>query len=342
MRVKGLPLLAVLLVAAFALMGAARVRMLIHRDPGFQGDWSGPAGQVEGEPVPYWHEGTNRTWVRVDLSPGTNVLYVYYGSEDAPDESDGEAVFEFFDDFDGSELDASKWQMNGAPTLSFAGGILNISGYTGAQIDNIMSLESFGTDVVLEAYVNVDYTGMNAFGLELSNSSLGYSNPPTTHVAAIVDYSRNNNLINLATMNGSARNAYGPGPWLGGWEIFTIRRTASGVYFRVGSYEWTSTKYLPQGNLHVLLGGYKTDGVFKDAFSVQVDWVRIRKCVPYPPAVSYGPEEAGDFLVDGYRFTKRKRVEITSNVALTGYQFALDYAQWGMPNVKIKRLDDAG
>ncbi|RLE37382.1 hypothetical protein DRJ17_06710, partial [Candidatus Woesearchaeota archaeon] len=60
-------------------------------------------------PLPYWHEGTDYTWTKLDLQEGDNEIWVYYGSTTATDESDGDSVFEFFDDFEGTELDTSKW-----------------------------------------------------------------------------------------------------------------------------------------------------------------------------------------------------------------------------------------
>jgi len=69
--------------------------------------------------LPYWLEGIygtspNRTatyWVKIpQLPPEGLTIYLYYGSLDAEDLSDGEAVFDFFDDFDGYELDSEKWE----------------------------------------------------------------------------------------------------------------------------------------------------------------------------------------------------------------------------------------
>ena len=63
------------------------------------------------EELPYWIESrmntaSTRIWVRLDAipaSPGTTTLYMYYGNPTASPATDGEAVFEFFDDFeDGS------------------------------------------------------------------------------------------------------------------------------------------------------------------------------------------------------------------------------------------------
>lgn len=51
-------------------------------------------------------------WVRIpQLPPEGGRVYVYYGNSRAADDSDGEKVFPFFDDFSGRELDAGKWDL---------------------------------------------------------------------------------------------------------------------------------------------------------------------------------------------------------------------------------------
>ena len=64
--------------------------------------------------IPYWIEEYNPSdyaivWVKVPLIPAldTTIIYLYYGNPDAVSESDGEAVFDFFDDF--NDQDISDW-----------------------------------------------------------------------------------------------------------------------------------------------------------------------------------------------------------------------------------------
>jgi hypothetical protein len=61
----------------------------------------------------YWVEswdntGTSRIWVEVAAS-GTSTIHMYYGNAAAGSTSDGEATFDFFDDFSG---DLSKWTID--------------------------------------------------------------------------------------------------------------------------------------------------------------------------------------------------------------------------------------
>ncbi len=64
---------------------------------------------------PYWVEtwirsdGIARIWTKVSLpASSSKTLQLYYGGI-TDTQQDGDSVFEFFDDFDGSELDTNKW-----------------------------------------------------------------------------------------------------------------------------------------------------------------------------------------------------------------------------------------
>ena len=60
--------------------------------------------KVDGEYAVFWVKVPN-----IPLSPESAIIYIYYGKSDALTTSNGENTFEFFDDFLGTSLDASKW-----------------------------------------------------------------------------------------------------------------------------------------------------------------------------------------------------------------------------------------
>ena len=74
--------------------------------------------------LPYWVEewkrprGRARIWTKLDLpASGSKTLELFYGGKlDNP--PNGDNVFEFFDDFDGTSLDSSKWTYNNHGTLN--------------------------------------------------------------------------------------------------------------------------------------------------------------------------------------------------------------------------------
>ncbi len=87
-----------------------------------------------GVKVPYWIETgtcntTNTTvWVKaLALQPGENTYYVYFGNPNAKSESNGDQVFEFFDDFEGNTLNLSKWTIGGTGNVSVSNGYVELT-----------------------------------------------------------------------------------------------------------------------------------------------------------------------------------------------------------------------
>jgi len=74
---------------------------------------------ASGNLLDYWIEEWDavnekaKVWVKVPSIPANSEIeiYMYYGNPEVASASDGDAVFEFFDDFGGTELDASKWEV---------------------------------------------------------------------------------------------------------------------------------------------------------------------------------------------------------------------------------------
>jgi len=94
-------------------------------------------------------------WVNVPES-GTRSFFMLSGNPAAEAESDGAAVFTFFDDFTGPSLDTGRWTASGAGSTTFANGILISTGKKGL----------FGTTAVPGIYDKV---------LEVRGKFHGYS-----------------------------------------------------------------------------------------------------------------------------------------------------------------------
>ena len=81
----------------------------------------------------YWIEKKTSSemivWVKVPSIPGSSTtrIYMYYGNPSASSESNGEVVFEFFDDFEETSLDTNKWtKIRG--TVDIVDGKLKLTG----------------------------------------------------------------------------------------------------------------------------------------------------------------------------------------------------------------------
>lgn len=94
---------------------------------------------MTGNLFPYWIEtwdpvGTSTIWVKV-ANAGTNVIHMHYGNSTAITESNGEATFLFFDDFPGTSINSSKWNIDlGAySSLNISNSIVTLASDTPAD-----------------------------------------------------------------------------------------------------------------------------------------------------------------------------------------------------------------
>lgn len=92
---------------------------------------------ADGNILDYWREEYDATdmtvWVKCDTiaASGATNLYLYYGDSEASDESDGNATFVFFDGFESTTLDTSKWyRWNTNGTISISGSIATFVGHS--------------------------------------------------------------------------------------------------------------------------------------------------------------------------------------------------------------------
>src|ERR1700730_1158205 len=113
--------------------------------------------------LPFWIEGWNPAsssaslWVNVPSIPSAGTtLYMYYGNSMAVSASNGNATFDFFDDFSSGSIDSSKWTASGG-TWSIVsdtrpdgsvGGVLRAN----APIRQILSTSFSGTDYIAQVY----------------------------------------------------------------------------------------------------------------------------------------------------------------------------------------------
>ena len=93
-------------------------------------------------------------WVKVEA--GTSELYIIYGNANAllSTYNDGEQVFEFFDGFEGTELNTNKWEYGGKAgtwKLEVSNSILELYGNNGAVW--IKSIQSFDYPIIVRAKV---------------------------------------------------------------------------------------------------------------------------------------------------------------------------------------------
>ena len=121
--------------------------------------------------LPYWIESsTSRTsatvWVKLtETGEAAREFYLYYGNGAAASESDGDDVFDFFDDFTGDAVDATKWTSSGTPTVS--GSLLTLNG-----AESIYTASTFGVNVILEMYIKPTHTAIADYNWQAGFSEM--------------------------------------------------------------------------------------------------------------------------------------------------------------------------
>jgi PKD repeat protein len=114
--------------------------------------------QFGGQACPYWVETktdsvTATVWFRTP-NADVNIVYLYYENVVATSESDGEDVFDFFDDFEDGTIDTNKWTLTSTPTET--GGELIITNGNAVTLKN--SIVTKNLIVRVDAYQSSNLT----------------------------------------------------------------------------------------------------------------------------------------------------------------------------------------
>ena len=264
---------------------------------------------VYGTVLNYWIEEYNHSakeawiWVKVPEIPAnqTVALQMYWGNPMATSMSDGDATFEFFDDFEGTSLDTWKWCEKGEGLVSINSSVIHTVGkkaiFSNWDIDTIFSriievkgkLRSAHKDDVEIGFGYVD------------SSSLWHGDRKGEWITAMGwDYKAITIADGLGgedcfTSNTSSElwNYSGYYTYYIKFESNHVRVEKDDVLILDLNASWNQTN----SNLPVLIVfDHLSDLPNYDEY---VDWVRVRKYAPLEPAVSYLPEKPREFFVTG-------------------------------------------
>lgn len=124
------------------------------------------------DPIPYWIEKADTSGIEVwlkfsEISKGKEVFWLYYGNENFSGASDGEATFEFFDDFEDGVVDTSKWQ-DWDGTASESDGELLLS--ENANDLHFYSTITFGMKYIIRTRYLRGYDGGLFFNVQDANN----------------------------------------------------------------------------------------------------------------------------------------------------------------------------
>jgi len=230
--------------------------------------------------LPYWIEdytagSSGNVWVKVPLIPANTSVDIYmgYGNPSATSASDGDATFEFFDDFDDASIDSSKWDTGGTPSES--GGILTID--DGG--DCIRGKTNF-TFKALRARANT-VSGYTAFGFINVDTADGNQLKP---FEMIYGFSTSTKTYSGTTTNSESTDV---GDYMNAYHIYDINwRSGEAKFYIDGSLVDTDTTYVSASAIPVGFSIYSPNSGVG-----YLDWILVRKYASPEPDVVVAEEE---------------------------------------------------
>ncbi len=220
-------------------------------------------------------------WVKVPEIPANSEIeiYMYYGNPDVASASDGEATFEFFDDFEGTDLDPDKWsELTAGGSYSVSDSILTVQGGAGAW-EVIGAKQQFSPPHIYEHYLKSNeelYQGLGVNDKSATGSYIGAGADNARSNAPDKWEAKREGSYTLATRTVSFSDKF---------HVVSFYISDAKVEYYVDYVKDAEiTTNVPKDPL-----GFLEE--CKDNGTAWIDWVRVRKYAPVEPSVSVGAEE---------------------------------------------------
>jgi len=239
----------------------------------------------------YWIEsGCNTTstkiWVKVPSIPASSskTIYMYYGNSIVSSESNGNATFNFFDDFEGTSIDTSKWTIDSSTGFSVSDGNLRGTNTTG----RIRTIQTFSGPFIAESRHKIVSFASN--GYEILGTWISTSN-------AFGGFLPHSNTI-FYTRTNSIWNSYNPSPVVpqNNWCLYKIWEDGSdSAHERIEQYGTTNVHQQDYPNSidaePITLGKRYDNNNTGQGYDGYWDWIRVRQYASPEPTISVGLEE---------------------------------------------------
>lgn len=300
----------------------------------------------------YWIEDWNsgfdqaKIWVRVPHMPASGVtsVKIWYGNPSATSSSNGEAVFEFFDDFQGTSLDLNKWNVYTQGTnarVEVSNGICNIISPSSKSSAGINSKAFFGINTIFVVKRAKYTTGWDLRGPMQRQGYLD-ANLGSSSVQNEIDHGtefRSESWVRWVTMNNGNYN-YPYRDWADvgfsegtfyisgvGWNNTDGFRGIS--WFknnqRIASMDYISNEYIPSSPMHVWLYSAPYSGGESNFGYMAVDYAFVKPYAISEPIVSVTTDTSRGaiaFTMEGdhnYYLGDKIRLSGTNTDSLTTY-----------------------
>ncbi|MBI5000150.1 MAG: DUF2341 domain-containing protein [Euryarchaeota archaeon] len=266
--------------------------------------------------IPYWLERSDATtavfWVKVPSihSGSIKTIYMYYGNAGASTLSNGNAVFEFFDDFSGIAVDNTKW-MGDLAGFTVAGGYL-----AGSNTNfRIQSQTTHSNPVMIQTRTRGNTLAPNG------QSTLGF----------YVSGGNSIGLLEHAPMKYWYRN---DGSWNGPWDYnfaawhnvkISVDAANNAQLLVVNDLDQVTSQTFTNtvSNERITLGTrYDNEPTcYNQVYDQQWDWVFARKYASPEPSATVGPDQQVNWYDSQWQYRRSVTIDNTANpLTLVGYQ----------------------
>jgi len=237
--------------------------------------------------IPYWIEKFDPVaeeaiiWVKVPEIPANSEIeiFMYYGNPGVASASDGEATFDFFDDFEGTSLDTSKWDDSNAGSYSIADSAIGMTGDWNDKVIKTVKTD-FAMPLIVELRIRASATD-NDIDIVVPFNWVPWAGDGDG-VRWDIDAGEKLNII-----IGGTGYIHGSGFPDTNWH--RARATFTPSEFKIWA-DW-DTEYSDSGTPTNTVGWL---GLFADPEAGRtgyVDWYAVRKYASPEPSVSVGAEE---------------------------------------------------
>ncbi|MEA3357654.1 MAG: DUF2341 domain-containing protein, partial [Patescibacteria group bacterium] len=231
-------------------------------------------------------------WVKIPLIPGSGktTVYMYYGNPSASSQSNGDATFEFFDDFEDESIDTGKWTTT---TTGFGAFVTENSGEINIHTDaisnttaDLISQNSYGPDVAIMFRASIsagqwsDHKGLGFLSTNVGND--WDQTGDSVHWRG-----QDDDLYASNKYSGSCTNAFIEDGYFSGYRTWEIAWLSSEIrYYADGIFKATHTTNVPSVSItpRFSLKTYTTAPA--NPLDVFVDYVYVRKYAEPEPTIT--------------------------------------------------------